>query len=135
MKKGHSVLNIVLILIGFFLPHAYGLEKISSLEELQDHINQITKKANTLAERPIKGRDILPRCQKGDEYQLGACYRSCDKDSTGIGPICWKKCQAGFKDLGVSCYKKGRTQKKKSYARGLGTKPICSKSQEKFGLL
>ena len=60
---------------------------------------------------------ILPKCQKGFEYQLGLCHRDCPKGTKGVGTACYKDCKKGFKDLGLGCYKKGSLRKKKSYKR------------------
>ena len=122
----------------FLFSEGYALESISSVKKLQDHLNHLTyqsQKVLNIQIDQVKGRSILPKCQKGDEYQLGACYRACGKNSTGVGPLCFKKCRPGFKDLGMACYKTGETKIRKKYSRGLGSKPICSSNQEKSGLL
>lgn len=65
-------------------------------------------------------------CPEGDEMQNGLCYKKCDSNYNGNGPICWQKCPDNFRDDGGYC------AKPESYTRGAGRIPnaTCPEGQE-----
>ena len=66
-------------------------------------------------------------CSADKEKDALLCYKKCETNYKGIGPICWGICPSGFGDAGNFC------SKPKPYGRGGGhiTKDICERSRDR----
>ena len=45
------------------------------------------------------------KCPADKQYDAGLCYKPCETDYKGVGPICWQNCSPGFRDDGAFCFK------------------------------
>lgn len=48
---------------------------------------------------------ITPTCDATKQYDAGLCYKKCETEYNGVGPVCWGNCPKGMVDCGAMCGK------------------------------
>jgi len=43
------------------------------------------------------------QCKDGDQLDAGLCYKDCEANYTGVGPVCWGTCPPEYNDIGALC--------------------------------
>ena len=52
-----------------------------------------------------RGAGTALTCAENEEFDVGFCYRKCDKGFIGVGKYCWKSCPQGYIKCGAVCLK------------------------------
>jgi len=42
-------------------------------------------------------------CAPHEHQDAGLCYKQCEKNFHGVGPVCWDSCPPGWADCGAGC--------------------------------
>eukprot|EP01059_Diplonema_ambulator_P005073 TRINITY_DN147_c0_g1_i6.p1 TRINITY_DN147_c0_g1~~TRINITY_DN147_c0_g1_i6.p1 ORF type:complete len:246 (+),score=81.48 TRINITY_DN147_c0_g1_i6:47-784(+) len=45
----------------------------------------------------------IDACAPGLVLDAGLCYKPCQANYTGVGPVCWENCPPGWDDTGATC--------------------------------
>ena len=48
-------------------------------------------------------------CRAGETRQAGLCYKGCNSNYDGVGPVCWGNCPKGFSACGALCLANGES--------------------------
>jgi hypothetical protein len=86
------IIIFICIYIGYYV-YKFGSGVLSGLDTIGGLFTGGTKA------RPVSALNWCPADQDKD---VGLCYKRCDTNFTGVGPVCWENCPNGMTDIGVS---------------------------------
>jgi len=50
-----------------------------------------------------RGAGVPMICDPAEDQDAGLCYKKCNANFHGVGPVCWARCPAGWTDCGAGC--------------------------------